>query len=164
MSDPRFPNEGDYVAAGKARSKGIELKATGNITPDWTVLAGYAYSDAYYMDSSTNPDGLSFSRTKPKHLFKLWTNYRLPGKLDKFSIGGGAFISSGISASDGIGTVRQGGYATVDMRLGYQISKQLSASLNVTNLFDRKYYDSVVTTGFMWGTGRQVLLNLRYAM
>ncbi|OZI31156.1 hypothetical protein CAL29_24810 [Bordetella genomosp. 10] len=113
MSDPRHPDEGYYVAAGKARSRGIELKATGNMTSNWTLFAGYTYADAYYMDSSPNPDGISFSQTTPKYLFKLWTNYRLPGDLNKFSIGGGTFVSSGISASDGVGTVRQGGYAPV---------------------------------------------------
>lgn len=41
------------------------------------------------------------------------------------------------SATDGSGTVSQGGHATVDLRLGYRVNKNLSASINVTNLFDR---------------------------
>lgn len=164
MSDPRYPDQGYYIATGRARSKGLELKVTGNLTADWTVFGGYTYNDTYYMDASTNPDGVGFSQISPKHQFKLWTNYRLPGHLNKVSIGGGTLVTSGESATDGTGTVRQGGYATVDLRLGYQISKPLSAAVNVTNLFDRKYYDSINVGNLCWGAGREVLLTLRYAM
>ncbi|RKP47678.1 TonB-dependent siderophore receptor [Pararobbsia silviterrae] len=165
MSDPRYPDEGFYIATGKARSRGVETTATGYITSDWSVFAGYTYTDTYYMDASVNPDYIGFSAISPKHLLKLWTDYRLPGELHRFSLGGGTYVSSGISATDGIGTVRQGGYATVDLRLGYQINKNLSASINVTNLFDRQYYESIASTGSLfYGDRREVLFTLRASL
>lgn len=165
MADPRYPDEGFYIATGKARSRGVEMTATGYVTPNWSVFAGYTYTDTYYMDSSTNPDYIGFSAISPKHLLKLWTNYRLPGEFNKLSLGGGTVVSSGISATDGTGTVAQGGHATVDLRLGYQINKNLSAAINVTNLFDRRYYESIASTGSLfYGDRRQVLFTLRAAL
>ncbi|TDV09454.1 outer membrane receptor for ferric coprogen and ferric-rhodotorulic acid [Paraburkholderia caballeronis] len=165
LSDPRFPGEGFSIAAGKARSKGFEATATGQLTNDWSVFGGYTYTQTEYLDHSTNPTGIGFSSIAPKHLFKLWTHYQLPGRLHPFSVGGGAYVSSGISATDGTGTLRQGGFATVDLRFGYQVNRQLSAAVNVTNLFDRRYFASIEGTGSaFYGNPRQVLFTLRYAM
>jgi len=165
MSDPRFPGEGFAIAAGRARSKGVETTATGQLTNNWTVFGGYTYTQTEYLDDSTNPTGIGFSSIAPKHLFKLWTNYQLPGKFHQFSVGGGTYLSSGISATDGVGTIRQGGFATVDLRLGYQINKRLSAAVNVTNLFDRRYFASIEGTGSgFYGNPRQVVFTLRASM
>lgn len=172
ISDPRYPDEGFYLATGRARSRGVELTATGHLTDRWTVFGGYTYTDADYLDGSSLPSfennvgTVGFSSIAPKHLFKLWTSYQLPGKYQRFTIGGGANISSGIWATDGAGNyLTQGGYATFDMRIGYQISKQLSAAVNVTNLFDRRYIASLElpTAGF-YGNPRQILFTLRMSM
>jgi outer-membrane receptor for ferric coprogen and ferric-rhodotorulic acid len=165
MNDPRYPGEGFSIAAGKARAKGVETTVTGQLTENWVVFGGYTYTQTEYLDSSTNLNGIAFQSIAPKHLFKLWTNYQLPGKLHPFSIGGGTYVSTGISATDGTGTLRQGGFATVDLRLGYQITKQWSAAINVTNLFDRHYFDSIESTGSaFYGTPRQLMVTLRASM
>lgn len=165
MDDPRFPGEGFSVAAGQARSRGVELTVTGQVAPNWVVYGGYTYTDTQYLDNSTNPNGIGFSSIAPKHLLKLWTNYQLPGNFDKFSVGGGTYVSSGISATDGIGTLRQGGFATVDLRFGYKINDKMSAALNVTNLFDRHYYNSIEFTGnSFYGAPRQILFTLRASL
>ncbi|MFL9869919.1 TonB-dependent siderophore receptor [Paraburkholderia fungorum] len=165
LDDPRYPGQGFVVAAGKARSRGVELTATGQLTSNWSVFGGYTYTNAQFLDASTNADGFAFQSVAPKHLFKLWTNYRLPGNLNRFSVGGGAYVSSGISATDGVGTVRQGTFATFDLRAAYDINKNLTASVSVTNLFDRHYYDSISSTGSsFWGNPRQLLFKLRMQM
>jgi outer-membrane receptor for ferric coprogen and ferric-rhodotorulic acid len=162
LDDPRFPGEGFVIASGEARARGVELTASGEILPNWTLFGGYTYTDAQSLDTSTNVDGVAFKSIAPKHLFKLWTNYRLPGNLNRVSVGGGAYVSSGLSASDGIGEIRQGSFATFDLRAAYDINKHLTASVSVTNLFDRRYYESISTTGSaFWGSPRQVLFKLR---
>lgn len=166
MDDPRFPVGSGYeVAQGRARSQGIEATISGQLTPNWSIAGGYTYTQAKYLDSSTNSTtGVGFSSMAPKHQFKLWTNYRLPGDLNKFSVGGGVRVSSEIWGSDNHNnTLRQGGYAVVDARVGYQINRRLSAALNVTNLFDRHYFESL-GNGAFYGNPRQILLTLRYAM
>lgn len=165
LDDPRFPGEGYSIAAGKARSKGVETTISGQLTSNWSVFGGYTYTQTEYLDNSTNLNGVAFSSIAPKHLFKLWTNYQLPGRLHRVSVGGGTYMSTGISATDGVGTLRQGGFATFDLRVGYQISKQLSAAINVTNLFDRRYFDSIESTGSaFYGNPRQLMFTLRASM
>lgn len=166
LDDPDFPNQGYSVAQGKARSKGIELTLTGELQQAWTVFGGYTYTDTEYLDSSTNQDGIGFSNIAPRHLLKLWTSYRLSGALERFSIGGGTYLSSGTSARDAGGKLEQSGYATVDLRLGYQINPQLSAAINASNMFDRKYYEYIGFTGgsVFYGNPRCVLLTLRYSL
>lgn len=165
LDDPLFPNEGFSIAAGKARSKGVEATVSGQLTSNWSVFGGYTYTQTEYLDNSTNQEGIAFSSIAPKHLFKLWTNYQLPGHLHKFSIGGGTYMSTGISATDGVGTLRQGGFATFDARVGYQINKQLSAAINLTNIFNRTYFDSIESTGSaFYGNPRQLMFTLRASM
>ncbi|MFT3815826.1 MAG: TonB-dependent siderophore receptor [Acidovorax sp.] len=166
ISDPRYPNQGYSIATGRARSQGIELTATGHLTEDWTLFGGYTYTDAKYLDDSANANGVGFSSIAPRHLLKLWTNYRLPGELNKFTIGGGVKFSSRIWATDGAGNyLRQGSVATFDLRAAYQINDRLSASISVTNLFNRTYLSSMETPyGGFYGAPRQVLFKLRYAL
>jgi outer membrane receptor for ferric coprogen and ferric-rhodotorulic acid len=60
VTDPRFPGEGFSVAQGRARSRGLELTSTGELLPGWTVFGGYTLTEARYLDSSTNIDGVGF--------------------------------------------------------------------------------------------------------
>ncbi|MOA54525.1 Ferripyoverdine receptor precursor [compost metagenome] len=47
----------------------------------------------------------------------------------------------------------------------YEIDKHLSASLNVNNLFDEKYYDNVgFYNGVFWGDPRTVTLSLDWKL
>nr|WP_267132675.1 TonB-dependent receptor [Achromobacter denitrificans] len=63
-------------------------------------------------------------------------------------------------------SMRQGGYAVVSARLGYQINKQWDAALSINNLFDREY---LRTPGYdifynLYGAPRSATLTLRYTM
>ncbi len=59
--------------------------------------------------------------------------------------------------------VSQGSYAVVDLMARYEFSPDLSAQLNLNNLFDKEYYDQV---GFYsqgwWGAPRSLRLSLSY--
>lgn len=161
IDDPNDPGEGFSVPTGKARSRGVELTATGNLTRDWSLFAGYTYTDAEYLDSSTNADGIGFDTIAPRDLFKLWINYRLPGRWHKFTVGGGLYVTSETSATSNDVTVKQGAYATVDARVGYDINDHLSASMNVTNLFNQKYYDVTTVGSAFYGEPASVIFTLR---
>ncbi|WP_067734229.1 TonB-dependent siderophore receptor [Novosphingobium naphthalenivorans] len=53
-SDP--VNAGYSMAAGAARSKGIELDVNAKLPGDINVMASYAYTDAYWSSSSLDPN------------------------------------------------------------------------------------------------------------
>jgi len=153
-------NPGYYVAAGKSRGRGIDVQINGELRPGWTILAGYTYTNTKMLDDSS--PGTSFTTIAPRHLFKLWTNYQLSGSLNKWSIGAGTYISSEIYDRNTKGQITQGGFATVDARIGYQVNKHLSLALNASNLFDRHYYKRVgLSGGNFWGDPRKVMLTLR---
>jgi outer membrane receptor for ferric coprogen and ferric-rhodotorulic acid len=51
----------------------------------------------------------------------------------------------------------------VDLRMAYRLDKHLTAALNVNNLFDRRYYQSLSGTSWnnRYGEPRNVMLTLR---
>ncbi|WP_206244076.1 TonB-dependent siderophore receptor [Novosphingobium terrae] len=165
VSDPRYPNEGYYIATGRARSRGVEITANGYLTNSWKISGGYTYTDAKYLDSSQNANGVGFESIAPRHLFKLWTNYTLPGRLKRISLGAGAYVSSGTYATDGDGNyLRQGAYETFDLRAAYKVMDRLTLSVNVTNLTDRHYLLLESPYGGEYGNPRQVIFTLRYGL
>lgn len=163
FSDPA--HQGFYLAQGRARSRGVELQASGQVLPNWTVGGGYTYTMAEALDTSET-FGSPISMTTPRHLFKLWTNYRLPGTLNKWSIGGSMYVTSATSYTiDDTGSMVAPGYATFNANVGYQATKSLSALLSVTNLTDRTYIRTASGAGgYYYGNPLEVMLTLRYKM
>lgn len=140
--DPDHPGGGFdtwYISGGKARSEGFELEGRGYLTPWWDVTLGYTYTDTRYIRDAGN-QGRAYNSLTPRHMLRLWGDYDLPWDQRKWSIGGGIQAQSAFSSANGAATLRQGGYALVNVRLGYLIDETWSAALNVNNLFDRRYY------------------------
>ncbi len=161
IDDPRYPGMGYSVATGKARARGVEMTATGSITANWSLSGGYTYTHTRYLDASTNADGVGFNTIAPSHLFKLWTQYRLPGRLNRITFGAGANATSATAATDGVGTVRQGGYATFDLRASYALNEHLSASVNASNITDKTYYRIDSVGSVFYSDPRQLIFTLR---
>ena len=60
-------------------------------------------------------------------------------------------------------TTRQGGYTVANALVQYDISKSMSATLNVNNLFDKRYYSGLGSNSKnnYYGTPRNVMLTMR---
>lgn len=153
-----------YRAIKGAKTRGVDLEASGAITPSWNVSASWTYSEA------ENAEGKAIQTTFPHQLVKLWTTYRLPADLNRLTIGGGvnwqSKVYSNISAWQ-IGRDlywEQKAYAVANLMARYDFSDKLTATLNVNNLFDKKYTASVSDWWYsgMYGTPRSATLNLRY--
>lgn len=156
-------------AAGLVQSQGLEAEISGSPVRGWDIVAGYTLTNAKFLrDSDPANVGQRFGAdVLPKHLFKLWSQYRFQpddvgGKLDGWRVGMGLQAQSGVYTT----SVRQGGYTIVSARLGYQIDKQWDAALSINNLFDRQY---LRTPGYgtfynLYGTPRNAMLTLRYTM
>ncbi|SDV46919.1 TonB-dependent siderophore receptor [Chitinasiproducens palmae] len=147
------------VAAGEARSQGWEAELSGNLTPNWSVYAGYTLLNTRY-ESDPYSLGQTLDGEEPRHLFKLWTSYRLAqGALEGVRIGGGVRVMSSTYRTP---EAVQGGYALFDAQLGYRFNRYLDATLSVNNIFDRRYYARVPSSYFgITGDPRNVLLTLR---
>ena len=146
-----------YTALGERVMQGVELEASGEVTPRWRIHAGYSYLDTdIRVASTTRDDGIFL--LMPRHSANLWTTYAL---TDRLTLGGGVNAMSRIESSAG---VRGSGYATFDLMAAYRFTPKLQIQLNVDNLFDRHYYARVgsVNTFNIPGAGRSITANLRY--
>lgn len=134
-----------YTASGKVVSEGIDINLAGELLPGWNMMTGYSYVDSEY--ASGEEKGQQYNTQLPQHIFRLSTIYQLP--QTKWSIGGDMQYHSKVyqeSANyNGVEGYRteQGGVALVGLLTKYQINERSEVKLNVNNLFDRKYFESV---------------------
>jgi len=140
--DPSNPN--DFITLnGKQHVQGIELFATGKLTNEWSVLAGYAYLNGK-IDSSANPleVGQPLS-SAPRNSGNVWTTYSFPFGLD---LGFGATYV-GERVVNTTATRYVDGYLTLDAMASYRVTGNFSLQLNVYNLTDKQYVAAMYNTG-----------------
>ena len=138
-----------YRAQGKVRSQGWETELSGNLTDNWSVVAGYAYTMTKALTGTDDEKGSTFSTITPKHNVNLWTDYEFSdGPLKDFNIGGGVRAVSATYYRRNV-DFEQGGYAIATAQVGYKVNQNLSVKLTGNNLFDRKYYERVDSP---WGS------------
>ncbi|WP_235978951.1 TonB-dependent siderophore receptor [Zestomonas carbonaria] len=137
-----------YEATEGATSKGFELEISGELAPGWNVAAGYTQFDA------EDADGKDVNTLYPTKLLRTFTTYRLPGVLNKLTIGGGVNWQDSIhtyatNPAGNLEKIEQDSYALVNLMARYDISENLSAQLNANNVTDEKYFDIFDAYGAM---------------
>ncbi|RON45667.1 TonB-dependent siderophore receptor [Pseudomonas frederiksbergensis] len=175
-SVPPDPATGEefYKSGGKGQKvQGFEVEVSGEVMPDWNMTAGYTYTHA------ASGDKQRANTAEPLNLLRLSTAYRLPGQWHGLTVGGAVNWQSDIwgNSNRPIGRdtdgeliterakIRQGAYTVVKLMSRYAFDRHLSASLNVDNLFDKKYYDNVgFYNGVFWGDPRTVTLSLDWKL
>ncbi len=161
------------ISVSGVKTWGGEVEVAGEPLPGWTLSGSYTYA------RSENGSNARVNPFFPLHIGRVYTTYRLPG--DRLTIGGGFTAQSRIYDNRGQiptgqflpngepllhpGSVEQGAYATVDLLARYNITERATASINVTNLFDRSYYRNVTFAfggpGGFYGEPRRVMGNIR---
>lgn len=142
-TDP-VTNEGIYQAIDGATTQGVELELVGELSEGWNLSAGYTYARTRDNDEQ-RIYGFPLSTTKPEHVVRVFTSYRLPGVLDQVTVGGGMSYQStfyGQIYSPTVGDytrIKQSGYSLVDLMTRYQYNEHLSITLNANNVFDKRY-------------------------
>ncbi|MGG2398433.1 TonB-dependent siderophore receptor [Pseudomonas sp. SH1-B] len=136
-----------------ATTEGVELELAGELAEGWQFSSGYAYSE------SRNDDDERILTRAPLHSVKTFTTYRLPGALDKFTIGGGFNWESRTHDN---ARAEQGSYMLVNLLGRYDISENLSASVNINNLFNKEYYLAIAGDNVAFGAPRNVMTSLSY--
>lgn len=72
-----------YIAASGTKGKGYELEISGQLLPGWNIAGGFT------QVVTRGRDGQRLNPDMPKQQFKLFTTYRLPGSLERLTVGGG---------------------------------------------------------------------------
>lgn len=163
-----------YRPTKGATTKGFEVEVAGELSEGWNLSAGYSYNHT----RDANHDyvyGSVLQSTEPQQVARLFSTYRLPGAWDRLTVGGGVNWQSQFfgkvyqpDPSDTVNgghdsRITQDGYFLVDAMARYQFSQHLSSTLNVKNLFDKKYYTGIgnFSTGF-YGEPRSLQLATRW--
>lgn len=148
--------------SGKVRSQGVEAEVTGEVLPGLQAMAGYTYNTTEFLRDPAN-QGQVFSQWTPKHMLRVWTDYRLPGDWHRLSVGGGVTVQSHTLGYDRTFTVP--GFSVWSMRLAYQATPEISLAVNLNNVFDKRYW----IPGYAeknganeYGDPRNVMFTLKY--
>lgn len=146
-----------------AKTKGYEAEISGELAPGWQLQAGYTHK--VIRDQS----GTKVSTWEPEDQVNFYTTYKLTGPWDKLTLGGGArWQGEGwqLLNNRAKGTTdkfSQDPYWLVDVMARYQVTDNVSATLNVNNVFDKTYYTNI---GFYnssyYGDPRNVMLTTRW--
>ncbi|WP_251827742.1 TonB-dependent siderophore receptor [Methylovulum psychrotolerans] len=133
------------AAIGEARSQGIELDMTGQLTEEISVIGNYAFTDARITKDYSGLQGNRLNNV-PEHSGSLWLKYDIHHyrPLNGLSFGMGVF-AAGDREGDNDNTFVLPGYARLDAFTSYacQLGKsRLITQLNIRNLLDKVYYES----------------------
>ncbi|MDM0091151.1 MULTISPECIES: TonB-dependent receptor [unclassified Variovorax] len=142
-----------------ARSKGFEATVSGELARGWQLMGGYTYH------AKRDADALLLNTSLPRRLLRIATSYRLPGDWQRLTVGGSLSYQSGIYYDEyyGLGRATQGGLTLVGLMARYEFSRQLSASVNVENLGNKRYDSGLGGyNGYTEGTPRSVWVKLGY--
>lgn len=135
LSDPFFSTQ-----TGKQNSKGVEISASGEILPGWSIFGGYVYNDAKITDDNTIPVGNRINNV-PRHAVSFSTNYEIQqGNLKGLGAGLGFYFVSD-RQGDLENTFTVPSYLRTDASIFYR-RDSFKVALNVRNLFDIDYFET----------------------
>ncbi|TBV12908.1 TonB-dependent siderophore receptor [Stutzerimonas kirkiae] len=143
-------------------TKGIDVEIAGEVLPDWNISASYSHS------RSEDGDGVRKEVEHPTDTVKLWNTYLFSGDLEGLTIGGGARWQSKMSTlpitvSNVYYKATQDDFVVFDAMARYKFNRNLSATLNVNNLFDKKYYTALGSLAYAYyGAPRNITVGARY--
>ena len=128
----------DFVQTGEVRSRGFELEAKSDLTPNLNLIASYAYIDARITRSNTASEVGQRSEDTPYHQAALWADYRLSELgLPRMRVGGGARYK-GTTQASGVPSAMPA-YTLYDARASYEIDSNWEVSVNANNVTNKRY-------------------------
>lgn len=117
------------------RARGAEIGLAGRITPQWSVMGGYAYTDAEIMKDITGARKGAAVAQVPKHTVSVWNRYDFTSYL---GLGLGVIHRGSIYAAVD-NTVLLPSYTRLDAAVFVQPHKNLRIQANIENLANIEY-------------------------
>ena len=160
------PDNPGYLLSGKRHAAGMEFNFAGRITPKWETFFNHTWIPSAKIDRSnvvlsSTGGGAQVQGDRPgltpKHSGSLWTTYALTPQL---RIGGGLNYR-GAQNPEGSRAVTAPSFVTVDAMVEYSFDEKTSLKLNVSNLSDKLYADSLYRGFYTPGAPRSVQLTLK---
>jgi catecholate siderophore receptor len=137
-----------YNQDDKQRVDGVTIGATGQITPQWQVLASVGYLDTESLTQNSTNSGRRLTLS-PELSGSFWSTYRLP---KGWTLGGGVRGTSAVFIN-AANTIKAPGYHIVDGLVEYAVNQHLTMRLNIYNLTDTVYIRNVNNNGGRYNPG-----------
>ncbi len=150
------PNESRAI--GEQDVKGLEINIEGNVTDDWSVVGGYSRLDTK-ITKTTKPSEVGNNiPLAPRQSSSLWTTYNITNKL---SLGAGVVYTGKIyTNTSNSASVPE--YTTINAMAKYDVNKRTKLQVNINNISNKKYYDTIYPSFVNFGPGRQIIANFEY--
>ena len=154
------------LLSGKRHAAGMEFNLAGRITPKWEIFYNHTWIPSAKIDKSNvalNAAGTGAQvqgdrpGLTPKHSASLWTTYMV---MPKLRIGGGLNYR-GKQNPEGARHVTADSFTTFDAMAEYTLTDTTTLKLNITNLTDELYADSLYRGFYAPGAARSVQLTLK---
>ena len=153
----------DYLLSGRRHATGAELELAGRITPAWEAFLSYSWIPSAKVDEAA-PNGTTTGEQvgqrpslTPRHSGSLFTTYQLSKAL---RFGGGATARGAQTPNRNPAGITAPGFVTYDAIAEYAFSDTLALKLNILNLTNKRYADSLYTSFYVPGQARTGYLTL----
>ncbi|MDT7521749.1 TonB-dependent receptor [Rhodoferax sp. TBRC 17198] len=161
------------VLSGQRHATGLEIDASGMLTPKWEIYGSYMWMPDAMVDAAAPcpATGTCSQNTAgdrvgdrpsltPVHSGTVWTTYQF---TPQFRAGTGVNFRSEQSPNRNPGFFAPG-YATLDLMGEYKFNEKAVLKVNLTNALDKLYADGLYTSFYTPGPGRnlQATLNLKF--
>jgi iron complex outermembrane receptor protein len=124
---------------GAVLSKGVEFDVTGRITPDWSLMASYAYNRSYISESPNAAEVGMQNPNAPRNLANIWTRYNISrGALRGVGFGAGSNYVGKRTLSINVNqSIPE--YTLVNAAVYYTVGK-IQMQLNANNIGGKRYW------------------------
>jgi catecholate siderophore receptor len=146
------PGDAPTVLAGRLAVSGLELGASGRVTPRLTAFAGYSFMHSDIEESNTAAEVDNQFALTPEHTLSLWATFLLPWDL---TIGGGTQYMDAVFRN-ATNTAVVPSYWLINGLAAYEVNRHLTLRLNLNNLTNERYVDRVGGGHYIPGPGRSL--------
>lgn len=151
-----FTNGQSYYTGVDTFVTGYEFEITGRLTDQWTIEGGWTQ---LWIDDGAGGNPRPYL---PGQSLKLATTYSIPA-LNDLKLGASLRWQDAVHVQD-LAYVTQNAYAVFDLMVGIKVIDGLRASLNINNVTDEKYLNSLAWNQAYYAAPRSVTFSLDYKM
>lgn len=158
LLEPALDPSGDLFLTGSARNAGLELDIHGEIAPGLQVLANYAYIYSRIDNFTPSPNIIVTTYSEqigytgnrlfgvPRNGGSLWSSYQFNGPWTHGLKLGVGVIARGRREGDNVNDYQLPGFSKWNALAAYtwrMWGRQTSVQVNVDNVFNTRYFESV---------------------
>lgn len=156
-------NPANRVQTGEIRSRGLELEGLWSIDRHWRVNGAYSWLDPRVTRTNVVSQQDKRPPMQPRNLASLWLTYQGSSLLGlPWQAGlGTRYVGATFGDAANSEALRVPSYSLLDVALQMNLTSQVTARLNVSNLADKTYVSGCDYFCY-YGNRRQITLGAGY--